>query len=190
MKAAIEISAATLDESSRVLTKEALEFVAELAQRFEPVRQELLARRKQRDTQIAAGAAYDFLTETAGVRAGDWQVAPAPADLDRRHVEITGPAERKMIINALNCGADVFMVYGGRLYLFGSERSRKNWAMDAARNVKVGDRYWDEETKDVPFRLQNARRYAFKVPGYQTDAELDAERERRRAAGTLAPEAM
>ena len=87
-------------------------------------------------------------------------------------------------------GADVFAVYGDRLYLFGSERSRKNWVMDYAENVKVGDRYWVEETKDVPYRLQNAKRYTFKVPGYKTDAELDAERERRRAAGTLAREAM
>ncbi|MEY2933359.1 MAG: hypothetical protein RL033_4108 [Pseudomonadota bacterium] len=125
MKPAIEISAVTLDsalpgsalpgsavtpeEAARVLSPEALAFVAGLAQRFEPVRQELLARRKQRDAQIAAGAAYDFLTETAAVRAREWQVAPAPADLERRHVEITGPVERKMIINALNCGADVFM---------------------------------------------------------------------------------
>jgi YHS domain-containing protein len=89
-----------------------------------------------------------------------------------------------------NIGADVFLVYGDRLYLFGSERSLKNWAMDAAENVKAGDRYWAEETKDVPFRLQNARRYTFKVPGYKTDAELDAERERRRLAGTLAREAL
>ena len=87
-------------------------------------------------------------------------------------------------------GADVFYVYEDRLYLFGSDRSRKNWVMDAAENVKVGDRYWAEEMKDVPYRLQNARRYTFKVPGYKTDAELDAERERRRAAGTLARDAQ
>ena len=87
-------------------------------------------------------------------------------------------------------GADVFMIYNDRLYLFGSERSRVNWAMDAAENVKSGDRYWAEETKDVPYRLQNAKRYTFKVPGYKTDAELDAERERRRLAGTLAREAQ
>ena len=86
-------------------------------------------------------------------------------------------------------GADVFHVYGDRLYLFGSERSKKNWLMDAADNVTVGDRYWIEETKDVPYRLQNAKRYTFKVPGYKTDAELDAERERRRAAGTLSRDA-
>lgn len=89
-----------------------------------------------------------------------------------------------------NIGADVFMVYGDRLYLFGSERSRVNWAMDAPENVKAGDRYWAEETKDVPYRWQNAKRYTFKVPGYKTDAELDAERERRRLAGTLAREAQ
>jgi len=87
-------------------------------------------------------------------------------------------------------GADVFMIYNDRLYLFGSERSRVNWAMDAAENVKSGDRYWAEETKNVPYRLQNAKRYTFKVPGYKTDAELDAERERRRLAGTLAREAQ
>jgi len=87
-------------------------------------------------------------------------------------------------------GADVFFVHDDRLYLFGSDRSRRNWLMDAAENVKVGDRYWAEEMKDVPYRLQNARRYTFKVPGYKTDAELDAERERRRAAGTLARDAQ
>jgi YHS domain-containing protein len=89
-----------------------------------------------------------------------------------------------------NIGADVFYVYEDRLYLFGSDRSRRNWVMDAAENVKVGDRYWAEETKDVPYRLQNAKRYTLKVPGYKTDAELDAERERRRAAGTLARDAQ
>lgn len=86
-------------------------------------------------------------------------------------------------------GADVFYVYNDRLYLFGSDRSRVNWVMDAAENVRVGDAYWANETKDMPYRLQNAKRYVFKVPGYKTDAELDAERERRRAAGTLAPDA-
>jgi malate synthase len=109
MKPAIEISGTTIAEGQQVLTSEALAFLAELAARVEPTRQALLERRKQRDAQIAAGAAYEFLGETAALRASDWQVAPAPADLERRHVEITGPVERKMIINALNCGADVFM---------------------------------------------------------------------------------
>ncbi len=106
---AIEITGSAIAESSAVLTREALEFVAGLVGRFEPRRQALLERRKRRDAQIASGAAYDFLAETAAVRSGDWQVAAAPPDLERRHVEITGPVEPKMIINALNSGADVFM---------------------------------------------------------------------------------
>jgi YHS domain-containing protein len=85
-------------------------------------------------------------------------------------------------------GADVFIVYDGRLYLFGSERSRRGWLLDAKSNVQVGDRYWNEETKDVPYRIQNFKRYVFKVPHYKTDEELDAEYGRRKAAGTLPPE--
>jgi YHS domain-containing protein len=78
-----------------------------------------------------------------------------------------------------NIGADVFAIHEDRLYLFGSERSKANWLMDAAQNVKTGDAYWENETKDVPYRLQNFKRYTFKVPGYKTDAELDAEHFRR-----------
>jgi malate synthase len=106
---AIEIQGSAIAEGAAVLTREALEFVAGLVERFEPRRQELLERRTQRDAQIAAGATYDFLAESAGVRSSEWQVAAAPRDLERRHVEITGPVEPKMIINALNSGADVFM---------------------------------------------------------------------------------
>lgn len=91
------------------MTPEALAFVAGLAQTFEPERRALLERRQQRDAQIASGASYDFLESTAAVRASDFRVAAAPRDLEKRHVEITGPVERKMIINALNSGADVFM---------------------------------------------------------------------------------
>ncbi len=87
-----------------------------------------------------------------------------------------------------NIGAEVFTIYAGRLYLFGSERSRRGWLLDASNNVALGDRYWEEETKDVPHRIQNYKRYLFKVPHYKTDAELDAEYERRKAAGTLPPE--
>jgi YHS domain-containing protein len=74
-----------------------------------------------------------------------------------------------------NIGAEVFTVYRGRLYLFGSERVKAHWLMDADPNVEQGDAYWENETKDVPFRWQNFKRYTFKVPGYKTDAELDAE---------------
>jgi YHS domain-containing protein len=78
-----------------------------------------------------------------------------------------------------NIDADVFTIYDGRLYLFGSERVKAHWLMDAPVNVKTGDAYWENETKDVPFRWQNFKRYTFKVPGYKTDAELDAEYFRR-----------
>ena len=95
--------------SPEVLSKPALAFVEELHRAFESRRQELLQKRLERYRKLAAGAAFDFLPETASVRAGDWKVSPTPADLEKRHVEITGPVERKMMINALNSGADVFM---------------------------------------------------------------------------------
>lgn len=78
-----------------------------------------------------------------------------------------------------NIGAEVFTVYQGRLYLFGSERVKAHWLMDADENVRRGDAYWENEMKDAPFRWQNFKRYTFKVPGYRTDAELDAEYLRR-----------
>lgn len=92
-----------------VLTPDALAFIADLHQRFDPVRRQLLAARAERQAAINAGAKLGFLEETASVRNDDWQVAPAPADLNDRRVEITGPTERKMMINALNSGAKVFM---------------------------------------------------------------------------------
>jgi len=107
--AKLEIRGPAVPGGARVLTDDALAFVAELARRFEPARRELLARRAERQRAITAGERPQFLAETAVVRSGDWQVAPAPADLQDRRVEITGPVDRKMVINALNCGARVFM---------------------------------------------------------------------------------
>jgi malate synthase len=109
MATTVEISGPTPPEGDRILTPEALAFVADLERRLGPRRLELLERRRKRDDEIAAGAAYGFLPETEEVRRGDWKVAPTPPDLERRHVEITGPVERKMMINAFNSGADVFM---------------------------------------------------------------------------------
>ena len=94
---------------ARVLTPEALDFVARLHREFNPARERLLARRAERQQALDAGAFPDFLPETAAVREGEWRVAAAPPDLDDRRVEITGPVERKMMINALNSGASVFM---------------------------------------------------------------------------------
>jgi malate synthase len=96
-------------EAAAVLTPEALAFVAELHRTFDARRLELLGARRVRQARLDAGERPDFLAETAGVRAGDWTVAPPPPDLADRRVEITGPVERKMMINALNSGARVFM---------------------------------------------------------------------------------
>ncbi len=94
---------------SEILTPEAVSFLASLARRFEGTRQERLAARVQRQAEIDAGAMPDFPAETAGIRAQEWTVAPIPKDLEDRRVEITGPVDRKMVINALNSGANVFM---------------------------------------------------------------------------------
>src|SRR5947209_13337375 len=92
-----------------VLTPDALEFVAALQQEFGSRRRELLEARAQRRARLAAGEKLDFLPETQDVREGEWTVAPVPDDLQQRWVEITGPTDRKMTINALNSGADGFM---------------------------------------------------------------------------------
>jgi len=102
----IEVTAAA---SPEILSKPALAFLEELHRSFDARRQELLQKRAERYRKLAAGGSFEFLPETAKVRAGDWKVAATPADLQKRHVEITGPVERKMMINALNSGADVFM---------------------------------------------------------------------------------
>ena len=92
-----------------VLTPEALDFVARLHRELNPHRLELLERRRERQAELDAGALPGFLPETKGIREGGWSVAPAPADLRDRRCEITGPVDRKMMINALNSGARVFM---------------------------------------------------------------------------------
>ncbi|MEP7379369.1 MAG: malate synthase A [Chloroflexota bacterium] len=93
----------------RVMTPAALDFLGRLAQEFEPRRQEILVARRDRAVRLAAGERLDFLPETVDVRESEWTVAHTPADLNDRRVEITGPADAKMTINALNSGAKVFM---------------------------------------------------------------------------------
>src|SRR5215469_15206003 len=104
-----EITVAIAGRAAEVLTPDALAFLAELHRRFDARRRELLAARQARQARFDAGESPDFLAETKAVRDGDWRVAPIPADLQDRRVEITGPTDRKMVINALNCGAKVFM---------------------------------------------------------------------------------
>ncbi|MEU9799163.1 malate synthase A [Streptomyces sp. NPDC051000] len=103
------VDAEPLPRQDEVLTEAALAFVAELHRRFAPRRAELLARRGERRAEIARTSTLDFLPDTAQVREGDWKVAPAPAALNDRRVEITGPTDRKMTINALNSGATVWL---------------------------------------------------------------------------------
>ncbi|MFF6906438.1 malate synthase A [Streptomyces sp. NPDC012389] len=104
------VDAEPLPRQDEVLTDAALAFVAELHRQFTPRRNELLARRTERRAEIARTSTLDFLPETAAVRADDsWKVAPAPAALNDRRVEITGPTDRKMTINALNSGARIWL---------------------------------------------------------------------------------
>ncbi len=105
----IEITGAMSPGYEQVLTPEAVEFVAALHREFEGRRQELLAWRAERQRRFDAGEMPDFLPETASVRGAEWSIAPQPADLLDRRVEITGPTDRKMVINALNSGASTFM---------------------------------------------------------------------------------
>ncbi|MGI8477118.1 MAG: malate synthase A, partial [Thermomicrobiales bacterium] len=105
----VEILAPVPDDADGVLTDDALAFVADLHRRFNTRRIDLLAARAERRERIAAGERPTFLDATAAVRASKWFVGPAPAALTDRRVEITGPTDRKMTINALNSGAKVFM---------------------------------------------------------------------------------
>src|SRR6201997_226306 len=105
----VQILAPAHPAQERVLTPAALEFIVELQRRFNPRRAGLLAARAERQKRLDAGEKPDFLPETKSIRESEWTVAPIPADLMDRRVEITGPVDRKMIINALNSGAKVFM---------------------------------------------------------------------------------
>src|SRR5688500_10865856 len=105
----VSVSGRVPPEFAQILTPEALTFIAMLHRQFEGRRQQLLSARAERQKQFDAGVLPEFLSETRAVREGDWKVASQPADLLDRRVEITGPTDRKMVINALNCGASTFM---------------------------------------------------------------------------------
>jgi malate synthase len=137
---------------ARVLTPDALDFLGRLAREFEPRRQEILAARRARAARLADGEQLDFLAETAEVRESAWQVAAAPADLNDRRVEITGPAEAKMTINALNSGAKVFMadfedalsptwanVIGGQVALQDAVRRTLEFQSPEGKEYRLGD---------------------------------------------------
>jgi malate synthase len=133
-----------------VLTPAALGFLAFLHRRFDDARRDRLHERAVRRQGLAAGAELDFLDETASVRVdATWRVAPAPADLVERRVEITGPAERKMVINALNSGADVFMADF-------EDATSPTWS-----NVVSGQRnVMDAVRRTIAYRSPDGREYA------------------------------
>ncbi|HUG48172.1 MAG TPA: malate synthase A [Candidatus Limnocylindria bacterium] len=135
-----------------ILSAEAVDFLARLQREFEPRRQELLDARRARAAMVAEGAGLDFLPQTADVRQADWSVAPAPDDLDDRRVEITGPADAKMVINALNSGAKVFMadfedslsptwenVVGGQAALRSAVRRELTFSSPEGKSYALGE---------------------------------------------------
>src|SRR6266436_5955565 len=132
-----------------ILTPEARAFLSKLAARFEPRRQELLARRRTVQQDIDNGKLPDFLPETAGIRQSVWKVAPIPRDLRDRRVEITGPVDRKMIINALNSGANVFMADF-------EDSNSPTWT----NNIEGQANLMDAVTRTIGYTGADGRRYA------------------------------
>jgi malate synthase len=148
----IEIRGPEVPGAEQVATDDALEFVAMLVRRFGPARDRLLSRRREVQEQLRSGALPDFLPETATVRRDAWTVAAAPADLTDRRVEITGPVERKMMINALNSGANVFMadfedalsppwsnVVGGQINCMDAVRRRLEYTSPEGKRYALGE---------------------------------------------------
>jgi malate synthase len=130
--AGVEIVAPMLPRFAEILTPDALAFVAKLHRTFELRRQELLKARTARQARIDAGEMPDFLDETQSVRDGDWKIAPLPKALECRRVEITGPVERKMIINAFNSGADSYMADF-------EDSNSPNWSNQITGQVNIKD---------------------------------------------------
>jgi malate synthase len=149
----IEVTGPLVPGTDRVLTPAALEFIADLQTRFGQSRLDLLGRRVERQAEIDAGGVLEFSPATRHVREAEWTVAPAPPDLDDRRVEITGPAEPKMMINALNSGAKVFMadledalsptwanVVGGQAALMDAVRGTLTFDSPEGKAYRLADR--------------------------------------------------
>jgi malate synthase len=148
----IEVQAHACEVAGRVLTPEALAFVADLQREFNPTRLELLAARAERQDRIAAGELPDFLTATRSIREDfEWRVAAAPADLLDRRVEITGPVDRKMVINALNSGARIFMAD----FEDSNSPTWRNCVEGQANLIDAVDRTISLDTGEKQYRLQD-----------------------------------
>ena len=133
---------------TEILTSEAVEFVSDLQRRFGPRRDELLARRAERRAEIAHTGRLDFLAETRDVRASQWRVPPAPLDLTDRRVEITGPTERKMTINALNSGARVWLADH-------EDANTPHWANVVGGQVNL----YEAVRRTISYQAPDGRRY-------------------------------
>ncbi len=153
MASEVQVLGRSPASAESVLSPEALAFLEKLSRRFEPTRQDLLRRRAARQARFDAGELPDFLPGTASVRMDGWTVAPTPPDLERRWVEITGPVERKIMINALNSGADVFMadfedslsptwdnVVTGQANLMDAVRGEIAWDAPEGKSYRLNDR--------------------------------------------------
>ena len=153
LPAGIQINAPINADYAKILTPEALALVAKLHRAFEPRRQELLKSRVARQTRIDAGEMPDFLAETKHIREGDWKIAPLPKALERRHTEITGPVEAKMIINAYNSGADSYMTdfedsnspkwdnqIQGQVNLYKAIRRELSFKNEAGKEYRLNDK--------------------------------------------------
>jgi malate synthase len=151
MDSSVEIAGPVAPRQREILTDPAFEFLAGLHRRFNSARADLLAQRVLRQADLDRGVRPGFRDDTAHLRAGDWRVAPAPADLEDRRVEITGPVERKMMINALNSGASVFMadfedalsptwenVLEGQVNLVDAVRRRLEYRSPEGKEYKLG----------------------------------------------------
>ena len=149
MDTGMEVRGEVASEHEGILTPESLAFVADLHRRFNARRLELLRAREDRQTAIDTGAELMFLPETQFIRESAWQVAPTPADLQDRRVEITGPCDRKMVINALNSGAKVFMADL-------EDASSPTWhnVVDGQQNL------FDAVRRTISFQNPDGREYA------------------------------
>jgi malate synthase len=149
----ISIEGTQSTAEAEILTPEALEFLGALSTTFEDERQRLLAARVTRAEALRNGQLYDFLPETASVRESEWRVAPIPADLQDRRTEITGPVDRKMVINALNSGTNVYMadfedstaptwknVIEGQMNLRDAIRREINFASPEGKQYKLNEK--------------------------------------------------
>jgi len=144
-----ELAASAGPRGGNILTDDALAFVAGLQRRFGPRRAELLQARAERQRRLDAGELPDFLAETREIRESDWTIDPVPADLQDRRVEITGPTDRKMVINALNSGAKMFMAD----FEDANSPTWANMVEGQANLIDAIERTIELESKDKTYRL-------------------------------------